>query len=341
MRHKLLSAIKRVSLMLELSHRYGRSGALVTLLLLGSSTCAQAACSYMFGTSQTTYQLNLPSTLNVGLNVPVGGVVFEATRSLTILNGAARWGRCAVGDSMGITNNVGAPGSANRYPIGNTGLAWTWEYTGVTGVGSYSYNPFGPYPFFTIPSAATQYHFEQPSVFRIIKTSNTVSGTIPSGIIGTLTAGGLTPIVWRNGTGNINVVQPTCSTPSKQVPLGDYPIGEFKGIGTSTKAKRFTIDLNNCPAGMAGISYRLDPVGTALNAANGVLALNTGGARGIGLQILQDSGAVLPISSSISYMRNPPQGNYSIPLQARYYQTAAAVTAGAANASLQFTIIYN
>lgn len=339
--HRNVHEVKEVFPMFTRSQQCGLSGALATLALLLSSPCAQAACSYMYGTSQTTYQLNLPSTLNVGMNVPVGGVVYEATRSLTILNGAARWGRCAVGDAMGITNNVGASGSGNQYPIGNTGLAWTWEYTGVTSVGSTSYNPFGPYPYFTIPSRATEYHFEQPSIFRIIKISNTVSGIIPSGIIGTLTAGGLTPIVWRNGTGTINITQPTCSTPSKQVPLGDHPIGEFKGLGSSTKAQRFTIDLNNCPAGMAGISYRLDAVGTVLNAVSGILALNAGGAGGVGLQILRDDGTALALSSTISYLRNPAQGSYSIPLQARYYQTAQKITAGAANASVQFTISYN
>ncbi len=327
--------------MCTIFQRRGLPKALAISAMMLLSASAQAACSYMFGTSQTTYRLNLPSTLNVGLNVPIGGVVYQATHSLTILNGAARWGRCAVGDSMGITNNVGARGSNNRYPIGNTGLAWTWEYTGVTGVGSYSYNPFGPYPFFTIPSVATQYHFEQPSIFRIIKVANSVTGTIPSGIIGTLTAGGLTPIVWQNGTGNINIVQPTCTTPSKQVPLGDHPIGEFKGVGTGTEARRFTIDLNNCPAGLAGISYRIDPVGTALSTANGVLALNTGGARGVGLQIRRENGATLPLSSVISFMRSPAQGNYSIALQARYYQAAQSISAGPANASLQFTIVYD
>ncbi|WP_165830334.1 MULTISPECIES: fimbrial protein [unclassified Pseudomonas] len=327
--------------MFKPSRQYAFSGALSAAASLLASPCAQAACSYMYGTSQTTYELNLPSTLNVGLAVPVGGTVYEVTRSLPILNGAARWGRCAIGDAMGITNNVGAPGSGNRYPIGNTGLAWTWEYTGTTGVGSYNYNPFGPYPYFTIPSRATEYHFEQPSVFRIIKISNNVSGTIPSGIIGTLTAGGLTPIVWRNGSGSINIVQPTCRTPSKLVQLGEHSIGEFKGVGSGTKAQRFTIDLNNCPAGMAGISYRLDPVGTVLSAANGVMALNAGGASGVGLQILRDNGTVLPLSSSISYLRNPASGNYSIALQARYYQTSKNITPGAANASVQFTITYN
>lgn len=301
----------------------------------------QAACNFRFGTSQTVYRLNLPSTLNISRNTPIGSVVYQSSHSLTILNGGVRYGLCDVGDWSGIVNNVGARGANNRYPIGNTGLAWTWEYTGPTSVGATSYSPFGPYPFYSIPSRANIFQFPETSIFRIIKISNTVSGSIPSGEIGSLTAGGIKPFVWMNGTGTINIVQPTCTTPSKVIPLGSHRQGEFTGIGSGTIPQNFTIDLNNCPAGLAGISYRLDPVGTAINNTSGILALNSGGASGIGVQITRQNGNLLALGSVINFLRNPATGNYSIPLRARYYQTQAQVTPGRANSSLQFTISYD
>ncbi|EPV3840253.1 fimbrial protein [Morganella morganii] len=65
----------------------------------------------------------------------------------------------------------------------------------------------------------------------------------------------------------------------------------------------------------------------------------TGTATGVGIQLLYDSqpltlGTDVPVGSSSA------GGSFSVPLQARYYQTGNTITTGKANAVLTFTMTY-
>uniref|UniRef100_UPI00163FAB96 fimbrial protein n=1 Tax=Burkholderia gladioli TaxID=28095 RepID=UPI00163FAB96 len=62
----------------------------------------------------------------------------------------------------------------------------------------------------------------------------------------------------------------------------------------------------------------------------------------IGLQLKDGNGNALKYNTQYtltSYSKSTG-GSYTIPLTARYYQTAAQVTAGSANAVLTFTMTY-
>lgn len=178
-------------------------------------------------------------------------------------------------------------------------------------------------------------------------------------------------------SGNIQVVASTCNTPNISVDMGTHQTDAFTQIGSATGWKDFAITLNNCPAfhgtyatnasswvwqggtnasgtGTAGrrtnnnLAFRIDPVRTAINAGNGVLSLDPSGAgsasaaTGVGVQIATSTGAVLPLASvrNSGLALRTTQGNYSIPLRARYLQTSSQVTPGPANASATFTLIY-
>jgi type 1 fimbria pilin len=143
---------------------------------------------------------------------------------------------------------------------------------------------------------------------------------------------------------------------------------ELTGIGSSTdKWIDVPISLNNCPAffgafrgaitdnnGVAErstpnqISYRVDPVTSVVNPAQGVMALQPDGvnptAQGIGIQLV-DAG-----DNPVSYGNMRASGlalnqvdgsSYTISLKARYYQTEATTAAGQANGAATVTLIYN
>lgn len=128
--------------------------------------------------------------------------------------------------------------------------------------------------------------------------------------------------------------------------MGQHKTSEFTGTGKSTKSVNFNINLDNCPGGLGNtgpaIQYRLDPTSAVLVSSQSVVAVASGGATGLGLQLLDGNGVALPLSTYKAFngYSGATGGSYTIPLQARYYQTAAAVTPGPANAAITLTMLY-
>lgn len=176
-----------------------------------------------------------------------------------------------------------------------------------------------------------------------------------------------------NMSGSLNVVARTCDTPDVTVEMGSHKTSEFSGAGSSTSWKDFSILLNNCPAfygtygGVAGpdwysdgtvimggsnaniIKLRLDPTQAAIDPAQGILAINSSApgdgtaATGIGLQMADNTSSPVALATILGSGITPQAidgASYSIPLKARYIQTADAVTPGPANATAIFTINY-
>jgi len=141
-----------------------------------------------------------------------------------------------------------------------------------------------------------------------------------------------------------NITVAACTTPDVTVNMGSHMQSEFTGIGSTTKqAVAVNVAVNACPIGLNSIQYEFDPVNAVLDATNGVLALSSGStATGIGLQLKDSSGNALKYSTpyTLTSYSKSTGGSYTIPLTARYYQTAAKVTAGSANAVLTFTMTY-
>lgn len=175
-----------------------------------------------------------------------------------------------------------------------------------------------------------------------------------------------------NFSGSINVVSRTCETPDVTVPMGTHMTNEFSGLNSFTPWKDFSIALNNCPAfygtqrgggprwGSDGtvtprtpdanmLMLRLDATRPAINPSLGILSLNPSApgdaaeATGVGVQVAYSSGTPLPLATlgpSGVIPRALEGASYTIPLKARYIQTAGNITAGPANASAVFTINY-
>lgn len=183
-------------------------------------------------------------------------------------------------------------------------------------------------------------------------------------------------LVRLNFSGSINIVSRTCATPDVAVPMGSHQLSEFSGRNTFTPWKDFSIALNNCPAfngyyqssgptwtsdggsGAVGnldsrksnvLRVRIDPTLAAINPTQGILTVNPSApgdspaATGVGVQVADSHGTPLPLATlraSGITPRADEGASYSIPLKARYIQTADSITAGPANATATFTIDY-
>jgi major type 1 subunit fimbrin (pilin) len=143
--------------------------------------------------------------------------------------------------------------------------------------------------------------------------------------------------------GTTTIVTQSCTTPGVTVDLGKHKTSEFLGVGSTTASVNVNIALNACPAGMNSVQYRIDPVTSVINSAQSVVALDTSSsATGVGVQLLDSTGAVFPLSTykTFSGYSKTTGGNLTIPMKGRYYQTSVKVNPGVANTQMTFTMLY-
>ncbi|EXF95735.1 hypothetical protein HK44_023730 [Pseudomonas fluorescens HK44] len=179
------------------------------------------------------------------------------------------------------------------------------------------------------------------SGLQIFKIGNVSSGSLPAGTIGTMRAGtNNVDLLVMKLSNSITVIEASCQTPTVHVNLGKHRISEFGAVGSTVGQTPFNIRLDNCPSGLSGISYQLDPITPAFNASQGILTVSGGGASGVGIQITDENNASVRLGERLRFLDTPPSGNLTIPLRAAYYKTAQQVSSGPANAAMQFTITY-
>lgn len=151
-----------------------------------------------------------------------------------------------------------------------------------------------------------------------------------------------------NGTINFTgeIVQSACQVvaadQTKTVVLGKYPTSAFPTVGSTSGAQAFSIALEKCDAG--DYSLRFD--GNTPAGFPDLLAV-TGGATGVGIEILDNNSAIVPITqdvaapASVTVAANDGEaGSATFHLRARYKSYQETVTPGQANATATFTIQY-
>lgn len=145
-------------------------------------------------------------------------------------------------------------------------------------------------------------------------------------------------------SGGPTFIVAACATPNVHVPMGRWPQGNFSGVGHTTGTVPVTISLNDCATGMNSITYRIDPVTTVVDAAQSVVALDaSSSATGVGVQLLDSTGnQSFPLQTWTAFpdYNSAMGGSYTIPLNARYYQTGTTVSPGLANTAMTFTMQY-
>ena len=142
------------------------------------------------------------------------------------------------------------------------------------------------------------------------------------------------------GSFAVNTVSCTLGNKSIVVDMGTVNARAFNGPGTwptDKNTRAFSIPVL-CQKGVA-INFQID--GNAKDPSRGLLNLSadTSAAKGVALQLLYND-QPLPLSSRVKWQTTTADGNYAIPLKARYLQTDASVTPGVANANATFKLTY-
>ncbi|WP_338124591.1 fimbrial protein [Ewingella americana] len=146
-----------------------------------------------------------------------------------------------------------------------------------------------------------------------------------------------------NFTGNITAAACTVDTASanRTVALGNVSSSAFTAAGSTASPTAFVIDLTNCPATVTSASTKFDGPANATNSS--IIALSSGQtATGVGVAIYEnDSSTLIPLGTASKAKAITTAGPNTLNFIAKYMATAAAVTAGTANAVTTFTVVYN
>ncbi|WP_230959062.1 fimbrial protein [Burkholderia stagnalis] len=197
------------------------------------------------------------------------------------------------------------------------------------------------------------------ATFRIylVKTGKITAGGVITGEVAAMNLGyspSIPPILsYRFGRGIVVQPQvPTCrvTTPAITVPLGSMPASTFAGVGSVSPSRPFNIVLQ-CSGGETGtvtnvyttLTDHTDPG----NVSDTLSLATDATATGLGIQVLNGS-TVIKYGPDSSATGNTNQwkageagnGTFTIPLTARYIQTAPKVTPGTADGLATFTMSY-
>ncbi|WP_159282949.1 fimbrial protein [Rahnella variigena] len=146
-----------------------------------------------------------------------------------------------------------------------------------------------------------------------------------------------------NFTGNITDI--ACKvdpgSANQTVNLGTVSTSAFGASGSTASPTHFSIVLNDCPANVTTAHVRFD--GPASSANHQILALNSGQtATNVGIALYEaDSTTFIPVGTPSAQVNLTDEGTNTLNYFAKYYATADKVTAGSANSTTSFTIVYN
>ncbi|MBS0340537.1 MAG: fimbrial protein [Proteobacteria bacterium] len=139
------------------------------------------------------------------------------------------------------------------------------------------------------------------------------------------------------------IINSTCSVSPKSqnmtVPLGKIKSSVLKVAGDLSTPSKFTIDLLDCDAAKAKVTFSGPPdaINTDLLRLAGGL-VGTTQATNVGVRIEDSSGVQIKLGQESQEYAVLPGAN-SLQFQARYQATGQS-TVGIANATAQFTIAY-
>jgi len=191
--------------------------------------------------------------------------------------------------------------------------------------------------------------------FRIVKTSSSLTPVTRTTLnlfkVGSQVEGTDETYTATNLRTYVTVKDETCTVAgnaNQEVPLGSYSVSKSSGLGSgvcqTSSAIPFTIQLN-CEALLAGtfdvmMQFDGDTVGGLSD--SGVVALNSAStASGVGVQILNGDQQPIALATPFAVASYPlSNALVTVPLYARYYQTASTVSPGTANAVATYTISY-
>jgi type 1 fimbria pilin len=308
--------------------------ALVFCFLL--STNAHARCDFIYGTGWSSVIFTPPATIPLPVNLQPGTqTVLWTSGSITPSTIAHM--SCSSTTDSGIRNFVSAtPQSGTLFPVG---------YIPNLYFQILHPDPMPVYPGFPIASTPDS-QFSVPSQLQLV-----AMGPIPNGsqlaahqlanwMIDTQY--GAQPVEIFSTNASTTFVGPACSVAVDPtlVVLPTVSSTEFTGRGSTTGMTRFDIQLT-CRSG-SRLAITLETNREQSNATGVIRPANGGGyAKRVGVQILDKDSHPINFGSTIDVTGSTPDGTYSIPFFARYYQTSnTGVTPGQVTATATYTLSY-
>jgi type 1 fimbria pilin len=306
---------------------------LVLLLLATMPGRTWAKCFFDQGSSQGTYSVALPATIVNDPSIPLDSVLY--TSYATAINHSVSVTCDSTGgnDRWGLLNNAGTTPAttSNLFPIGTTGVSYR-----VLQNGNYIY----PYGYFNLGN--NSWYEADTVTIELVKTGAIANGTSLQGSLASFKAGTPGNFIYDaviNLANRLTFTTPACqvSTASVTVTLPTVTAQAFGGVGSVAGTTSFQIGLS-CSSG-AIVRITLDTA-TPVAGKPGVIAPSSGGAGGVGVQLLDSSG-VTPVQFGVAQtIGATPNGALSVNYFARYYQTGSAVSTGLLGATATFTLSY-
>ncbi|MCP2006221.1 UNVERIFIED_ORG: type 1 fimbria pilin [Buttiauxella agrestis ATCC 33320] len=140
---------------------------------------------------------------------------------------------------------------------------------------------------------------------------------------------------------NVVLKSTGCEIKTSQVivPMGDYFVTDFTGIGSTSKAVTIPPISLICDA---DTHVKATIVADADPSLNGAIKLSSGSqsASGIGIQVLNENYLPVNVNTKVEALNTVSAGNYTINWRARYIQTKNKITAGQADAIATLAITY-
>lgn len=339
-------------------------GMLCLIISLWSmSTHAAVTCSLQAGQPPVNVNVFLQGSITVGRDVPIGTEVYRASYHGPTVSNVSCPAASPTNPYSSTRAYLSNPFPASSYVHPSWGRVYQTNVPGI-GVVIWSGN-LGPLPAtgtFTSNVLIAARWFD----ISFIKIGNVSPGVITAGAVPSFQMRvGDNNLVVETGTatGSLNIVSRTCTTPDVNVDLGTHSLTELHGIGTTTNAVSVPIALTNCPAFWGRyvnvvnnipnptttsttpntLTATVTPSTSIADSTNAVMALQSPGATGIGIQLLQSNQTTpqqFNQQIAIGGLNQTDGSTYRLQLYARYYQTAANTAAGQANGVATVTLSY-
>jgi len=312
---------------------------LVAFVLLAATSVARAGCSFSRGSSTGNYSVSVPATIVNDPSIAIGATLYRS--GLTTINRTVEFTCSGSGNYWGLINRTGGATPTTgqyQFPIGNTGISFRITQTS----GSYP-GLIGPWPFQSL-SSGTTWTEADPVTIELVKTGNISDGTTISGALADFRAGTSGSNIVDASiaiAGSLTFVAPPCSVPSSlTVPLPTIIASALAGAnGATTGDTSFVIPL--ICSSTAKLAITLDST-NPVDRPNGVLS-NGGTATGVGIQITWNGAPGTtgnPVALGTAVPFSAASGASQVPLIARYYRTAGALSSGSVTATATYTLTY-
>ncbi len=291
-----------------------------------------AGCQFDNGNSQGTYLVSVPSTIVNDPNTPVGSVLYTSTA--TGINHRVNFNCNGNGNGWGLLSGTGSPLPSGQsvFPTDTAGVGFR-----VSQKGDYIY----AYPYFSLDGSKSWYENDAVTV-ELVKTGAIADGSSVQGSLSQFKAGTSNNYIIDaviNLANRLTFTAPACqvNTTNITVTLPTVTNQAFSGVGSVAGTTPFQIGLI-CSSG-AIVRITLD-TSTPVVGRPGVIASSSGGASGLGVQVLDSSGTTPVLFGVPKTIGATPNGALSVNYYARYYQTGSAVSAGLLGATATFTLSY-